>query len=390
MTRFHGRTGVCLLNPNSPRTVLHITRSGGIWLGVSGFLTALAWYKAINLLLLLGYFLLALVIVNIVVAWRMVGRVRGHRRSSVPVFARESVLRIVEVENPTNRSVAVLISDAGGDVPARWLVGGLKPNQHELLRAQATFATRGQHPVGPLLVESGFPFGFAVWSARLEPAVTISVLPAIGYIDVDGLRRFLARAAGGEGRSRRPSRRPTPGTGDVRGVRPYRVGDSPRDVHWRTTARRGQLFVREYDQTDPLNLVVVLDPWMPHGIPSLAAVAGLEWACSLVASICSAWANADEPGEVSLILPDSDPIRLFGASATVSFREALAPLAGLRGRSEVAAIPASAVRANVPRTSRLVVSSRADSPLLSGLRRAGVSIAGVDPSSPVPWYHTPG
>lgn len=45
----------------------------------------------------------------------------------------------------------------------------------------------------------------------------------------------------------------------VRSVRPYAVGDPMRLVHWRTSARTGELVVRELDPPSPVGQVVVLD-----------------------------------------------------------------------------------------------------------------------------------
>ena len=33
--------------------------------------------------------------------------------------------------------------------------------------------------------------------------------------------------------------------------------------HWRTTARRGELMVREYDTAPSPELVLVVEPWLP-------------------------------------------------------------------------------------------------------------------------------
>jgi uncharacterized protein (DUF58 family) len=47
--------------------------------------------------------------------------------------------------------------------------------------------------------------------------------------------------------------------GDYRGLREYRTGDDPRDIHWRSTARRGEPITREYDRAAADEYWVVLD-----------------------------------------------------------------------------------------------------------------------------------
>ena len=48
--------------------------------------------------------------------------------------------------------------------------------------------------------------------------------------------------------------------GQPRGARPYRPGDSRRQVHWRATAHAGELMVRELEgpSTEPITVTVIL------------------------------------------------------------------------------------------------------------------------------------
>ena len=124
---------------------------------------------------------------------------------------------------------------------------------------------------------------------------------AVGEVDPAGLRRWLVRTGAGDEFSRRPVHRQSSITADVRGVRPYRPGDSPRDVHWRTTARRNSLMVREYDSTEPLDLVLVVEAWVPV-TPAAADRDRLEGAISLAASVFWTWCRGEESPVVTLVL----------------------------------------------------------------------------------------
>jgi uncharacterized protein (DUF58 family) len=77
------------------------------------------------------------------------------------------------------------------------------------------------------------------------------------------------------------------GTGDaVRSVRPYQLGDSPRLVHWPSTARAGALVVRELEPPVRTALVVVVDlRWGPStgdGAPGPAVEAAASRAAGTV------------------------------------------------------------------------------------------------------------
>ena len=86
------------------------------------------------------------------------------------------------------------------------------------------------------------------------------------------------------------------GGGDtVRAERPYAAGDPARLVHWPTSARRGEIVVREYEPPPALGVAIVVDlrgP-MPEAAASLAAgVGGATLAAGGVV-----WCGTFEAGE---------------------------------------------------------------------------------------------
>jgi uncharacterized protein (DUF58 family) len=66
------------------------------------------------------------------------------------------------------------------------------------------------------------------------------------------------------------------------GLRGYRPGDSPRSIHWRTSARRGELMVREFEDLPGDDLTLVVEAVGPAG-PELEDV------ISLAATVCWEW-----------------------------------------------------------------------------------------------------
>jgi hypothetical protein len=77
----------------------------------------------------------------------------------------------------------------------------------------------------------------------------------------------------------------TPRTGsgmELFGVREYRPGDSLRRIHWRSSARRGELVVREYEPPGLHTLTLILDPAPPSAdvADQVARIAASEaWDC---------------------------------------------------------------------------------------------------------------
>jgi uncharacterized protein (DUF58 family) len=67
-------------------------------------------------------------------------------------------------------------------------------------------------------------------------------------------------------------------------TREYRHGDDLRRVHWRSTARRGELMVRREEQPHELQATVLLDV-RGHGHRGMGVSASLEWAVTAAASV---------------------------------------------------------------------------------------------------------
>lgn len=113
---------------------------------------------------------------------------------------------------------------------------------------------RGIHLLGPAKVELSDPLGLFTFSAELAAATDLIVHPS-----PIGIRVGLS---GGEGRIgvREREGKAQRGEGmEFHGVRQYHPGDSLRRVHWRTSARTGNLAVVEFERAFEQDLVIGLD-----------------------------------------------------------------------------------------------------------------------------------
>jgi uncharacterized protein (DUF58 family) len=182
-------------------------------------------------------------------------------------------------------------------------------------------------------------------------------------------------------------RRVTTDHAEVRGVRPYRAGDALRDVHWRTTARRGEPMVREYDAAPSPELVLVIEPWLPDA-PTPADRDRLERALSLAATIAVTWRRAcDSP--VMVVVPGREPV-ISTAASEEDLRAALTPLAEVGGGATPEALPGDAFDRHLARGARVVVSSRSNTPYAAALARStGKAFATIGPDDRLPWYMPP-
>jgi uncharacterized protein (DUF58 family) len=251
--------------------------------------------------------------------------------------------------------------------------------------APLDFTSRGKHKLPEVQAVSSYPFGIMTWRRTVTSGEEAVVLPALGNIDLAAFRRWLLRTLAVGDDSRRQRRRIAPAEGDVRGIRPYRDGDSPRMVHWKTSARRGSLQVREYDQPAPVDLILIVDPWVPTIPTDPVSAAKLEWALSLAVSIAWAWVHGENPGGLTLLLGGTEWTSRSGPGTPAFVRSGFAILAEASGSPVISPMPPVLLR-GASRSARLVISTRSRCPLPSQLAGLGATVALLEPSMNPPWF----
>jgi hypothetical protein len=166
------------------------------------------------------------------------------------------------------------------------LPGYLNPRAAAQVRYTLRPPTRGVFPIGPLEIEYGDPFGLASGSAALGGVQQLSVVPAVVPLASDG-----PSIISGDGSARLVQRRSS-GSDDDLITREYRSGDALRRVHWRASARHGELMVRQEEQhTFPEARVLIDtredgygDAWADLGGEESGS-GSFEWAVRMVASL---------------------------------------------------------------------------------------------------------
>ena len=112
---------------------------------------------------------------------------------------------------------------------------------------------RGLFTLGPWELHLGDPFGLFRVVHRYADTRTLLVYPRVMHLPTLNLPRGTAEGAS------RTSQRSVEPTVAASGVRDYVPGDGLRRIHWRITAHREALMVREFDLEPSGNLWIVLD-----------------------------------------------------------------------------------------------------------------------------------
>jgi uncharacterized protein (DUF58 family) len=196
---------------------------------------------------------------------------------------------------------------------------------------------RGRHTLGPLRLRLVDPFGLVVRTATGADTVPLLVLPRVQPLGPGGPAG--GRGGGGEGSRRSIA---VHGEDDVT-VREYRHGDDLRKVHWRTTARTGELMVRLEERPWRAQATLLLDTRSrAHLVANRdtrgVAVAGppgdanpppdsLEWLIEAAASIGSALGRR---GATLRVVTDSGELAVPGGRGGLGAGELVDALAGLR------------------------------------------------------------
>jgi len=365
---------------------LVLTSEGLVWLGASLLLGLIGWFKSINLVLILAYMMTVLLCLNGWLVRRQVRRVAATREPQPPVFAGESAMVRVAVKNHGGKPATIRAEDRAGGAALGWFLHSLAAGASTLCTATRICAARGRFP-SSLVVSSTLPLGLVRASASADLPDLI-VLPAPGSADAHGLRHWLLRQAGGDGRARKVLRRVTTDQADVRGVRPYRPGDPIRGIHWRSTARRGELMVREYDAAPSPELVLVVEPWLPAE-PTETEREQLEAALSLAVTIARTWSQAFETPVTIAVAGEPDSVHTLRATDS-SLREALAPLAVVAGGRGFDPLGPASFDRSFQRAACLVVSTRRNSPYAAALTRStNRPFLAIAPADRPVWYEPP-
>ena len=162
---------------------------------------------------------------------------------------------------------------------------------------------RGKFAIGPLNVRVADAFGLVRLGRLVALPGTLVVTPAITLPAVDGVRRHLAQARA----ATRASTAAAAGEDDVV-PRAYRDGDDLRRVHWRSTARYGELMVRREEQRWRNRAALFLDT-RGRAHAGRGPASSFEYAVSAAASIGVHLAREGIDGD---FVTDAGPVSASG------------------------------------------------------------------------------
>ncbi|MFB6392211.1 DUF58 domain-containing protein [Polymorphospora lycopeni] len=156
---------------------------------------------------------------------------------------------------------------------------------------------RGVFQLGPLHVERRDPLGLAMHRSRLAAPAKLWVHPRVRPV-----RPLpVGIALDFEGQLSENAQR---GSTAFASLREYRVGDDPRQIHWRSTARIGTLVVQDRVDTSEPTATILIDTRPdvfdePRFEEAVELAASLLVATTRIGQSVTLLAPGEEPGELS-------------------------------------------------------------------------------------------
>ncbi len=240
------------------------TRIGGRFVGITLLVSIAAFNTGNNPLYLVLGMLLSLILLSGMLSDLTLKDLEVSRQLPSRIFAGQPVLVGLTLVNRKRRlpSFSLQVSERieglrRADWPSSYVLR-LDPGAKLDTFYQHTFSRRGAWRLQGFEIATSFPFELFRKAVEIEDPQTVIVFPQPA--PVQGLL-LPDQFSGGSQLRPRAGRE-----GDYLSLRPYRPQDDVRSVHWKISAKRDQLLVRELER--PCSQAIVLcfeNRWQPRG-----------------------------------------------------------------------------------------------------------------------------
>jgi uncharacterized protein (DUF58 family) len=257
--------------PHRSRRHVVFTREGLSFVAILSFVVVGSILRQINLLVMLASMMIPALLFNWRLAVALLRRIRVRHVLPEWIFAGQTSVIELAVQNDSRRFTAwhVRLTDSIQRIapqperrPPRQVdvsAIAIEPDGSAHVSYRCFFAQRGVYRFGPIKVACQYPFGLVrAWFLQRDSG-ELHVAPRLGELKPTWNKRLGALAAGMASAERRRGWLPD----EFFGLRQWQVGDSQRWIHWRSTAKRGQLMVRQFDQPTDRDFALLLDLWAP-------------------------------------------------------------------------------------------------------------------------------
>ena len=260
-----GRSGQQAVHSHN---LFRLPAEGQIYVLMLAIMLLGALFGKTNTLMLIFALMAGPFIVNGGISFSMTRRLELKRALPGRIMLGEPASVDITIENRKRWVSSCLVSVEDRIVGPREILNGrlmfalVPPSTSRTGRYQVRFMQRGRYRIGPARVTSRFPLGIVERGRQIESYAEMLVYPRIGYL----ANWWLRRLTDGQEASRVSQGQTGAHHDEFHRIREYRQGDELRSIHWKTSASRNELMVREYRPNRDRRLLLILDLWQPGSV----------------------------------------------------------------------------------------------------------------------------
>ena len=209
-------------------------------------------------ILRVGILLVAVPLISALMVTRSQYRLACSRRIDPPrIAAGDTAIVGLRLDNVSRIPTGLLLAEDRvpyvlGSRP-RFVLDRVEPQGTRSVGYQVRSDVRGRFSIGPLGVRLTDPFGMCELQRSFTATDSLTVTPVVTPLPAINLSGMLAGSGNSSARAVAAA-----GDDDV-STREYRHGDALHRVHWRSSARRGELMVRREEQPWQSRATLLLD-----------------------------------------------------------------------------------------------------------------------------------
>jgi uncharacterized protein (DUF58 family) len=235
-----------------------LTLEGKLFLLLTAVMSAAAINTRVNLVYCVVGVMLSALIVSVLFS-HSVQKIRVSRSVAGGVHAGDEVVVRLHLTNTRRRTTVFTVvaqdhvdGPVAVDVPAASALQ-LRAGTEQCITYRCAFPRRGVYRFTHVVLKSRFPFGLFEMQFQVAVENELVVYPALGKI------RHLPRGHANH-LGQMVLRVNSAGQDEFSHLRDYRPDDNPRRIHWRTSARLGELHVMEFRGLPARTAEILFDP----------------------------------------------------------------------------------------------------------------------------------
>lgn len=250
---------------SEPRRKHRLTRLGFHFLFVGAFAMLGGALRGFNLLLVLA----GLLVGTLIMQWRWsrqaIEAISVQRRLPSEAFAGKPFRVRYRLRNHSRLMPVwmiriedkILAIDRGEKAMAVCGAGVVSAKGTVMPHYDCKVTRRGRYQFGPIGLITTFPFSLFSSRQITEDHDEFFVFPELLTLRARWQRGLISRSGGVATTARRSG----PTDGEFFGLREWQTGDSPKWIHWRTTARLNDLAVRQFEQQRRFDTCILVDAY---------------------------------------------------------------------------------------------------------------------------------